>query len=64
VLKKITREKGIQMEVSGTASNIYEKGIDNIYEFDKGPLSGWLYTVNKEFPQKSCGAYKLSERGD
>ena len=39
VLKKITREKGIQMEVSGASSNIYVKGIDNLYEFDKGAQS-------------------------
>lgn len=61
ILLKITRENSIQTEFSGGKKNIYIKGIDNLYEFDKGAQSGWLYSVNGEFPRKSCGACLLKK---
>lgn len=59
VLKKVTRDKKIQMEFKGRKSNVYIQGINNIYEFDKGPESGWIYRVNGEVPQVSCGGYSV-----
>ena len=56
-------EYGIQMEFSGKKSAAYVKGINNLYEFDKGANSGWLYFVNGVRPVKSCGAYVV-ENGD
>lgn len=63
ILIKITREKKIHMDFSGSRESAYVKGIDNLYEFDKGPNSGWKYTVNGVYPAYSAGAYKL-EKGD
>lgn len=65
VLKKVTREKGIQMEfednpIYGTA---YVEGIGNLYEFDCGDLSGWEYCVNGWYPNYGCSNYVL-ENGD
>lgn len=65
VLKKVTRENGIQMEfednpVYGTA---YVEGIGNLYEFDCGDLSGWEYCVNGWYPNYGCSNYVL-ENGD
>lgn len=31
-------------------NSAYINGIGNIFEFDAGPLSGWMYTVNNYFP--------------
>jgi len=59
VLKRITREKKIQMEYSGSGSFAYVEGINNLYEFDKGPKSGWMYRVNGSFGGKSAGATKI-----
>ncbi|MBP1932541.1 DUF4430 domain-containing protein [Ammoniphilus resinae] len=59
VLKRITREKKIQMEFSGSGSFAYVEGINNIYEFDRGPKSGWMYRVNGTFGGKSAGATKI-----
>lgn len=62
-LIKITREKKIHMDFSGSKESAYIKGIDNLYEFDKGPNSGWKYTVNGVYPAYSAGDYEL-EKGD
>ena len=41
----------------------YIEGIGNLYEFDTGELSGWMYEVNGWFPNYSCSGYQL-ENGD
>lgn len=43
--------------VSGSSS--YVKGINGLYEFDKGPQSGWKYSVNGSTPGVGCGSYKV-----
>lgn len=59
VLKRATRSRKMQMEYQGSGAAAYVEGIDNLYEFDKGAKSGWLFRVNGEFPGKSAGAVKL-----
>lgn len=59
VLKRATRSRKMQMEYHGSGAAAYVEGIDNLYEFDKGAKSGWLFRVNGEFPGKSAGAVKL-----
>jgi len=44
-------------------NSYYIEGIDNLYEFDKGPLSGWVYSVNDWVPNYGSSSYKL-EDGD
>lgn len=61
VLKRTTRKNKIQMEYRGAKAAAYIEGIDNLYEFDLGAKSGWMYRVNGEFPNKSAGAYKLKD---
>ncbi|WP_054024025.1 DUF4430 domain-containing protein [Bacillus sp. FJAT-28004] len=61
VLKKITRKNKIQMEYRGVKGGAYIEGIDNIYEFDFGAKSGWMYRVNGEFPNKGAGSFKVNE---
>lgn len=59
VLKKATKEKKIQLEYRGSGAVSYVEGIDNLYEFDRGPKSGWVYRVNGVMGQKSAGAIVL-----
>jgi hypothetical protein len=59
ILKEITREKGIQMEYRGAGAAAYVEGIDNVYEFDQGPKSGWMFRVNGNFGDRSCGSYAV-----
>lgn len=65
VLKRICRANGIQMEFSMTPvyGSAYIEGIGNLYEFDGGPLSGWMYSVNGTFPNVGCSSYDL-QNGD
>ncbi len=48
VLTDAARAHALHMEASGAQGLMYIHGIGNIYEFDFGDLSGWLYTVNGE----------------
>lgn len=61
LLQRATRENGIPMEASfapGTGS-AYVEGIGNLYEFDCGQRSGWLYFVNGISPGYSASEYTL-----
>ncbi len=63
VLKRAVRDAGIHMEHSSTPlyASAYIEGIANLYEFDCGPLSGWMYRVNGEFPNYGCSKYELKD---
>lgn len=65
VLQRATRENKIHMEYSQTPmyNSAYIEGIGNLYEFDCGNLSGWVYSVNDWFPNYGCSQYTL-EDGD
>ena len=62
-LLKATKENKIHMEFVNTPiyKSAYIEGIGNIYEFDCGELSGWMYTVNGEFPNIGCSLYNLKD---
>lgn len=54
-------EYGIHMEYSGGNSAEYIEGINNLYERDGGRWSGWMYSVNGEYPDIGCGQYELKD---
>lgn len=61
VLKREVENRSIPIKFSGAGPTIYVKSINNLGEFDGGPLSGWMYSVNGEFPQYSAGIYDLKK---
>ena len=63
VLKRVCRENKIHMEFSETPvyQSAYIEGIGNLYEFDCGEGSGWMYRVNGEFPNYGCSRYTLAD---
>lgn len=63
VLARVTRERGIHMESVFTPiyNSAYVEGINNIYEFDCGNLSGWMYSVNGWYPNYGCSRYALTD---
>ena len=63
VLQRICKEKGIHMEAEWTPiyNSAYVEGIHNLYEFDCGSLSGWMYRVNGWYPNYGCSRYQLKE---
>lgn len=44
-------------------NSAYIEGIHNLYEFDCGELSGWMYKVNGQFPNYGSSRYPL-KNGD
>lgn len=64
VLLRETRNNRIHMEFvkSPIYDSAYIEGIHNLYEFDCGELSGWMYSVNGWFPNYGCSKYILKDR--
>lgn len=58
ILKEASVLHKIHLETSGSADTVYVEGIANIYEFDFGDLSGWMFYVNGKALQVSCGEYE------
>ncbi len=65
VLLRECKNNGIHMEYEMTPmyNSNYIEGIHNLYEFDCGELSGWMYCVNGWYPNYGCSRYQL-EDGD
>ena len=63
LLSREMRKNGIHMEFKSSAAyrTAFVEGIGNLYEFDAGELSGWMYRVNGSFPNKGCSSYLLSD---
>ena len=63
VLKRICSVKGLHLEYRFTPAydSYYIEGINQLYEFDCGPESGWMYKVNGRFPNYGCSQYKLKD---
>jgi hypothetical protein len=63
VLQREMKKAGIQMEYENTPlyNSAYIEGINNLYEFDAGELSGWMYEVNGWFPNYGCSRYQLKD---
>ena len=65
VLLATVKEQAIHMEYQNTPmyETAYIEGIGNLYEFDCGALSGWMYRVNGWFPNYGCSRYAV-QAGD
>lgn len=63
VLQRVCKQQKIHMEFSNTPmyNSAYIEGIHNLYEFDCGELSGWMYKVNEWFPNYGCSRYALRD---
>ena len=63
LLRREMKKNKIHMEFNEVPmyGSAYIEGIANIYEFDCGELSGWMYKVNDWFPNYGCSRYKLHD---
>ena len=66
VLKRVCDAAQLQIEYSYTPlyESYYVEGINDLYEFDCGPESGWMFKVNEWFPNYGCSAYTLKDEDD
>ncbi len=55
LLTDAARANGLLIESSGG----YVSGVNNLYEFDFGPLSGWIFFLNGEEASQGSGQYVL-----
>jgi hypothetical protein len=46
---------------AASSAAVYIRGINDLYEFDYGDLSGWIYFVNGQKMSVGCGEYCLSD---
>lgn len=61
VLERVLAAKRIPLDYSGVMGyDAYVRGINNIYEMDYGEMSGWMFTVNGDFPDFGGASYKLN----
>ncbi len=62
VLLREMQQNKIHMDFTETPlyKSMYIKGINNLYEFDCGELSGWTYTVNGETLGVGCSQYVVN----
>lgn len=65
VLERELKKRNIHFEFTKVSmyDSAYIEGIGNLYEFDAGNLSGWMYRVNSKIPSVGCSQYKL-KNGD
>ncbi|MPM20161.1 hypothetical protein SDC9_66590 [bioreactor metagenome] len=63
VLRRETKRAKIHMEYVDTPiyNSAYIEGIGNLYEFDCGEGSGWMYEVNGWFPNYGSSRYTLKD---
>ncbi|MEG2001270.1 MAG: DUF4430 domain-containing protein [Evtepia sp.] len=63
VLERELKNGRVHLEFSMTPiyNSAYIEGMGNLYEFDCGALSGWVYKVNDVFPGYGCSSYSLKD---
>lgn len=61
VFRQVLRSEKLHFEYVDASAydSVYIEGIGNLYEFDCGPQSGWMYSVNDVYPGLGCSAYTL-----
>ncbi|WP_060862422.1 S-layer homology domain-containing protein [Paenibacillus riograndensis] len=56
----LIRQLGSRVTATTSGGSMYVVAIDGLREFDRGPKSGWKYSVNGSDPGFSAGDYKLN----
>ncbi len=60
VLIRAGKQYGIPVVYRGSQTAAYVEGINNLFEFDQGPESGWIYGVNGVRAGVGCGTCQVS----
>jgi len=63
ILQRELKKNKVHLEFRNTPmyNSAYIEGINNLYEFDVGELSGWMYKVNGWFPNYGASRYQLQD---
>ncbi|MFJ5716476.1 DUF4430 domain-containing protein [Neobacillus sp. NPDC093127] len=61
IISQAAKKHGIVVDSRGSGATAYIEGIDNIYEFDYGVKSGWIFKQNGVSLTKSIGIVKVKD---
>ena len=63
VLQREMKRNQIHLAFRNTPiyNSAFIESINNLYEYDAGALSGWMYQVNGWFPNYGCSRYSLKD---
>jgi len=63
ILLKLAKERNIKVETAGNTGTPgrYVKAINNLNPGDCGEMSGWVYTVNKEYANEAANEYIIKD---
>ena len=61
ILLSAVQTYALQMDNTGSEGQAYIAGIQYLYEFDYGDLSGWMYYVDGVAPSVGCESYELTD---
>lgn len=61
ILTEAAQTYGIRLDSSGPQGMVYLSGINHLYEFACGELSGWIYFVNGESASTGCDQHVLRD---
>ena len=61
ILSEATAQHRIPLETNGSGTSVYVEGLSNLYEFQFGNFSGWVYRHNGEVLSQSCGETLLAD---
>ena len=61
ILLEASKTYDIRIDNRGGPGSAYIAGIQYLYEYDYGELSGWMYRVNGVFPEVGCQSYVLAD---
>jgi hypothetical protein len=63
LIQREMRRAKIHMSFRNTPiyNSAYVEAVGNLYEFDCGELSGWMYKGNGWFPNYGCSRYQLKQ---
>lgn len=57
IFAKVCKKENIIYTIRGTGAGVYIVSVNNVGEFEHGPESGWIYTVNGESISVGCNSY-------
>ena len=65
LLVRVARYYEIPLDAVGAEDSpfgsAYISGINNLYENSCGDMSGWMFTVNGEYPDTGCDSYEVQD---
>lgn len=66
VLKPLLDDEGLSYDTrdSSEYNSVYIAGINGLGEFDNGSNSGWMYTVNGDYPNRGVSAWYVHDKDE